>query len=70
MTDRVRLIVDLAPDVAEALKKLARLQDISLTEAIARAISTEHTLVARRQCGARVFLEFGGMKSELLWRNQ
>lgn len=64
---RVRLNADLAPDVAQALKNLARVQNVSLTEALSRAISTEATLVARRQQGAKVVLEQDGKKSELIF---
>jgi len=41
---KVRLNADLSPDVAMALKQLATMQNVSLTEALSRAISTESVL--------------------------
>lgn len=64
---KVRLNADLSPDVADALKELARVQHVSVTEALSRAISTESTLVKRRQKGAKVVLDEGGKLSELVF---
>jgi len=67
-TKRVRLNADLAPEVAQALKNLAKTQNVTLTEALSRAISTEATLVSRRKEGAKVVLEQAdGKKSELVF---
>jgi predicted transcriptional regulator len=38
----VRLSVNLAPDVADALQRLAKKKNVSLTEMVRRAISTEN----------------------------
>jgi hypothetical protein len=65
--EKVRLNADLSPDVAEALKKLAASQNVSLTEALSRAISTESFLVERRKQGAKVVLDQGGKMSELVF---
>lgn len=64
---KVRLNADLSPEVAEALKGLAAAQDVSLTEALSRAISTESVLVKRRKGGAKVILDEGGKLSELVF---
>lgn len=64
---KVRLNADLSPEVAEALKTLAATQDVSLTEALSRAISTESVLVKRRRGGAKVILEEDGKLSELVF---
>ena len=66
-TEKVRLNADLSPDVAEALKNLARSQNISLTEALSRAIGTESVLVQRRKQGAKVILDQNGKMSELIF---
>ena len=50
---KVRLNADLSPDVANALKKLADSQGVSLTEALSRAIGTEATLADQRRKGGR-----------------
>ena len=65
---KVRLNADLSPDVAAALKELARTQNVSLTEALSRAISTESVLVSRRKQGAKVILDNGsGQLTELIF---
>jgi hypothetical protein len=53
----VRLNADLAPDVAEALKTLAKKNGISLSEAVRRAISTEFFLQKGRDSGAKILIE-------------
>lgn len=65
--EKVRLNADLSLDVANALKTLASSQNVSLTEALSRAISTEAVLVRRRQQGAKVILEQDGNTSELIF---
>lgn len=65
--EKVRLNADLSPDVANALKTLASSQNVSLTEALSRAISTEALLVQRRKQGAKVVLEQDGKMSELIF---
>ncbi|OYO27551.1 hypothetical protein [Janthinobacterium sp. PC23-8] len=65
--EKVRLNADLSPDVADALKTLASSQNVSLTEALSRAISTEAFLVQRRKQGAKVVLEQDGKTSELIF---
>lgn len=65
---KVRLNADLSPDVAAALKELARVQNVSLTEALSRAISTESTLVRRRAEGGKVVIDDGsGKLSEVIF---
>jgi hypothetical protein len=65
---KVRLNADLSPDVAAALKELAKAQNITLAEALIRAISTESILVKRREQGAKVILDDGnGKLSELVF---
>lgn len=65
---KVRLNADLSPDVAAALKELAAMQNVSLTEALSRAISTESVLAARRRQGAKVVLEDpNGRLSEVIF---
>jgi len=65
---KVRLNADLSPDVAAALKELAASQNVSLVEALSRAISTESVLVARRRQGAKVVLDEGkGKMTELIF---
>ncbi|GGY74317.1 hypothetical protein ACFFTM_00810 [Pseudoduganella plicata] len=65
---KVRLNADLSPAVASALKDLAKSQNISLTEALSRAISTESVLAQRRSQGAKVVIDDGnGKLSELIF---
>ena len=65
---KVRLNADLSPAVASALKELAASQNISLTEALSRAISTESVLAQRRSQGAKVVIDDGnGKLSELIF---
>ena len=65
---KVRLNADLSPDVAAALKDLAAMQNVSLTEALSRAISTESVLAIRRRQGAKVLLDEGkGKFSEMIF---
>ena len=52
-----RLSVNLAPDVALALRELAQGQGLTLSEAVRRAISTEHYLRAKRRDGCKVLIE-------------
>ena len=63
----VRLNADLSPDVAAALKDLAISQNVSIREALSRAISTEVTLAKRRQNGAKILLDEQGKLSELVF---
>jgi hypothetical protein len=65
---KVRLNADLSPDVAAALKELAKTQNVSLTEALSRAISTEATLAKRRSQGGKVVIDDGnGKLSEVIF---
>ena len=65
---KVRLNADLSPGVAAALKELAKTQNVSLTEALSRAISTESVLATRRKQGAKVVLDDGtGKLSEVIF---
>ncbi|MBJ7311196.1 hypothetical protein ACFOLJ_27390 [Rugamonas sp. CCM 8940] len=65
---KVRLNADLSPAVAAALKDLAKAQNVSLTEALSRAISTESVLAKRRQQGAKVVIDDGnGKLSEVIF---
>jgi hypothetical protein len=52
-----RLSVNLAPDVASALRELAQEHGLTLSEAVRRAISTEHYLRAKRREGYKVLIE-------------
>ena len=42
------------------------MQDVSLTEALSRAISTESTLADKRRKGGKVLVEEGGALKELI----
>jgi hypothetical protein len=65
---KVRLNADLSPDVAAALKQLAASQNVSLTEALSRAISTESLLAQRRSQGAKIVIDDGqGKLSEVIF---
>jgi hypothetical protein len=65
---KVRLNADLSPEVAAALKELAATQQVSLTEALSRAISTESVLAARRKQGSKIVLDDGsGKLSEMVF---
>jgi hypothetical protein len=65
---KVRLNADLSPAVAAALKELAASQDVSLTEALSRAISTESLLAKKRSEGAKIVIDNGnGKLSEVIF---
>jgi predicted transcriptional regulator len=65
---KVRLTADLPPDVAESLKKLAREQNVSVTEVLRRAIFTEKILRERLDAGSKILLESkDGKMSELIF---
>jgi len=64
---KVRLNVDLAPDMALALAALAKSQGVSLSEAVRRAISTESFLQKKRSSGSKVLIEDGGKIRELVF---
>jgi hypothetical protein len=66
-SDKIRLTADLPIAEANALKELAALQGVTVTEALRRAIATEGTLQARRKTGSKVLLEKDGKFSELLF---
>ena len=66
-TDKIRLTADLPLAEANALKDLAALQGITLTEALRRAIATEGLLQERRKAGSKVLLEKDGKLSELVF---
>ena len=65
--DKVRVTADLPPSVMEKLRQVAEAQDISLTEALRRAITTEALLQERRRQGAKVLLEKDGKFSEVVF---
>ena len=67
-SNKVRLNADLAQDVADALEKLARQQNISLSEAVRRAISTESFLQQQRNAGSKILLEEDGKLRELVFK--
>ena len=67
MTFKVRVTADLPATEVEALKALALQQNISMTEALRRAISTENLLQQRRNAGSTVLLEKNGNLSELVF---
>lgn len=64
---KVRLNADLAPDVAKALEALARKQNVSLSEAVRRAISTESFLQQKRDSGSKILVEDHGKIQELVF---
>jgi len=64
---KVRLFADLSPEVAQALTQLADDQNISLIEALSRAISTEKVLHDLRQQGAKIVIDEHGKLSEMLF---
>lgn len=64
---KVRLNADLSPDVAEALKQLAKRQNVNLTEALSRAIGTELALTNERSKGAKVLIKQGDNLKELVF---
>lgn len=66
-SDKIRLTADLPIAEANALKELATMQGVTLTEALRRAIATEGTLQARRKAGSKVLLEKDGKLSELVF---
>lgn len=66
-TDKVRLTADLPIAEAMALKELAAMQGVTVTEALRRAIATEGALQARRRSGSKVLLEKDGKISELVF---
>jgi hypothetical protein len=65
---KVRLNADLSPEVADALKKLAAEEGITLTEALRRAISTEFYLHSKRKSGSKILLDEHGKLKELVFR--
>jgi len=64
---KVRLTADVSSEVADALKNLARAQNVTLLVALSRAIGTESVLWTRRQRGAKVLLDEKGRLSELVF---
>jgi hypothetical protein len=64
---KVRLNADISPDVADALKQLAKKQGVNLTEALSRAIGTEYTLANARGKGGRVLIKQGDETKELVF---
>ncbi|MDP9012447.1 MAG: CopG family transcriptional regulator [Pseudomonadota bacterium] len=64
---KVRLNADLSPAVADALKKLAASQGVSLTEALSRAIGTESTLADKRRNGGKVLVQEGDALKEMIF---
>jgi hypothetical protein len=56
-TDAVRLSINLAPDVAQALRTMAQRQGVSITEAVRRAISTEKFFRDEAEKGSKVLVE-------------
>ena len=64
---KIRLQADLSYEVSVALKNLALDQNISLSKALARAISTEFALMKRRKQGAKVILHENNKFSEIIF---
>jgi hypothetical protein len=62
---KIRLTADLSPQVAVALKDLARRQQISLAQALSLAIGTESFLIKKQCNGAKLLIEQDGLFSEL-----
>lgn len=52
----VRLSVNLAPDVAAALKRLAESKGVTVTEMVRRAISTENFFEEQRAEGRKILI--------------
>jgi predicted transcriptional regulator len=65
--NKVRLSADLSADVAEALQELAKEQNITLTEALSRAISTESFLQRKRSSGGKILVDEAGKIKELVF---
>lgn len=57
MADSERLSVNLAPEVAEALRELAKKNGVSITEAVRRAISTEKFIEDVKDSGGKLLIE-------------
>lgn len=66
-SDKVRLTADLPLPEVEALRALAAEQNITMTEALRRAIATENLLQERRKTGSKVLLDKNGNLTELVF---
>lgn len=66
-SDKVRVTADLPFAEVNALKELAAQQNVSMTEALRRAIATEGLIQQRRKSGSKVLLEKDGDLSELVF---
>ena len=65
---KVRLNADLAVDVAAMLKDLAEMQNISMTEALSRAIRTESLFMTRSKNGSKILLiDESGVRTEVIF---
>lgn len=66
--DKVRLSVNLAPDVAAALRYLADRKGVSITEAVRDAIATEKFIQDEIAKGGAFIVRRGNVESEILFR--
>ena len=66
-TEKVRVTADLPFAEVSALKDLASKQNVTMTEALRRAIATESLLQSRRSEGSKVLLENSGKLTELVF---
>jgi hypothetical protein len=53
----VKLCLSVSQQVLEALKEVAAIQEVSMTEALRRAIGTEKFLLHERELGNKVLIE-------------
>lgn len=65
---KVRLNIDLSPEVAKALVEMAKQQDVSLSEVVRRSINTESFLRTKRASNGKVLIDEGnGVIKELVF---
>ena len=64
---KVRINVELPPDVAQELVDMAKAKGLTISEAIRRSISTESFLQKKRDAGGKVLLDEGGIIKELVF---
>jgi predicted transcriptional regulator len=64
----VKLTVNLSDDVAAALKSMADHNDVTVTDQLRRAISTEKWLTEVRDSKKKVLIEDNGKLQEVVFR--
>jgi hypothetical protein len=63
-----RLTIQLAPETAAVLERLAKSKGVTLTEALRQAIGTEDYLYQASKRGSKVLLEEKDQLKELVFR--